>query len=90
MPAPIHVAGKAGHQIAGAVAVEKGHLLVLKVLEQFCLDVADHVLGAALIADDHHIAQSLQYCLYGQHGQQQAQQRLRMTAHDDRIHQLGG
>ena len=89
MPAPVQVGGEAGHQVAGAVAVEKAHFLVLQHREKPPAQVEHHVLRTLFQAHDHQIPQAFPQDLGHQHDGEQPEERLGILRDNHLVDELG-
>ena len=90
MAAPIQIGGQAGHQVAGAVAIEEPHLLMLQDGEEMHPQIEHQMLSRALQQNNHHIPHALPQHLHRQHGEQQRQQGIRVLGDNDIVDELGG
>ena len=89
MAAPVQVAGHAGHQLAGTVAVEVPGVLILQPFEQPAAQLEHIFLRSFFQHDDHGVAHALPAQLHRQHHRQKAQQGFGILRHDYIVHQFG-
>ena len=95
----VHVAGEAGHEVAGAVPAEEGLVLLLHVLVQVPPELVDELLGTGLVSHDGQVLETgAEQGKANEHRHQENQVLHHLLRHhprvgeglEHRVHDVGG